>query len=120
MSLCGRIQGTKDIQQGGFLAAYRLEDGSEVWRTAREDVPTWGTPTVVESGGGATVVINGWKRMGGYNAQTGKAVWWMDGGGDIPVAADAEPQIDYLPNADMSPYLDRFSEAVARAKHWRS
>ncbi len=44
----------------------------------------------------------------------------LAGGGDIPVAADAEPQIDYLPNADMSPYLDRFSEAVARAKHWRS
>ena len=41
-------------------------------------------------------------------------------GGDIPVAADAEPQTDYLPNADMSPYLDRFNEAVARAKHWRS
>jgi len=44
----------------------------------------------------------------------------LAGGDDILLAADAETQIDYFPNADMSRFIDRFSEAVTRAKHWRS
>jgi len=40
-------------------------------------------------------------------------------GGDQRFAEGGKAQIDYLPDADMSQYLDRFSEAVARAKHWR-
>ena len=43
----------------------------------------------------------------------------LAGGGDILLAADAQAQTDYLPNADMSEHLDRFGEAVARAKLWR-
>ena len=37
-----------DIGEGSFLAAYRVHDGEEVWRTAREEIPSWGTPTVIE------------------------------------------------------------------------
>ena len=40
-----------DVLTNSFLAAYDLADGKEVWRTARKDVPTWGTPTVVEAHG---------------------------------------------------------------------
>jgi outer membrane protein assembly factor BamB len=74
-----------DVQGGGFIAAFRLDGGEEAWRTPRKDVPTWSTPTVHSAGERALVAVNGWKRIAGYEAATGKEVWWMEGGGDIPV-----------------------------------
>ena len=70
-----------------FLAAFDLETGRELWRTPRHDVPTWSTPTVLESGGRTVLVVNGWKHIGGYDARTGEEVWRLRGGGDIPVPA---------------------------------
>ncbi len=74
-----------DVQTNSFLAAFNLADGSEVWRTPRRDVPTWGTPTVVESPGRSQVAVNGWHGVGGYDLETGRELWRLDGGGDIPV-----------------------------------
>ena len=31
------------------------------------------------------MIVNGWKHIGGYDLATGKEVWRMTGGGDIPV-----------------------------------
>src|SRR5688572_24621202 len=74
-----------DVQKGSFLAAFDAKTGTEKWRTPREEVPTWGTPAVVVVDGRAQVVVNGWKHIGGYDLQTGREVWRMAGGGDIPV-----------------------------------
>lgn len=74
-----------DVQRDSFLAALSLQDGSEVWRTSRDDVPTWSTPTVVEARGGLQVVVNGFKHSGGYGLTDGREVWRIVGGGDIPV-----------------------------------
>ena len=30
-----------DVQEGSFVAVFDLKDGKEIWRTPREDVPTW-------------------------------------------------------------------------------
>ena len=38
-----------DVLNGGFLAAFDVRDGKEIWRTPRQDVPTWSTPTIHES-----------------------------------------------------------------------
>jgi outer membrane protein assembly factor BamB len=73
-----------DVLTKPFLAAFRLKDGSAVWRTERDDVPAWSTPTVSGSGEAAQVIVNGFKHIGGYNARTGKEIWRMRGGGDIP------------------------------------
>jgi glycerol kinase len=40
-------------------------------------------------------------------------------GGELELAVDLELRHDYLPDSDMSPYLERFSEAVTRARNWR-
>jgi len=74
-----------DVIDGGFVAAFSLEDGRELWRTARQDVPTWSTPQVHEVDGRKLVIVNGWKQIGAYDAATGEAVWSLEGGGDIPV-----------------------------------
>lgn len=73
-----------DIQKGSFLAAFDVKDGKELWRTPREEVPTWSTPTVHEGSGRKQIICNGWKHIGGYDFETGKELWRMTGGGDIP------------------------------------
>ena len=74
-----------DVQTNSFLAAFDVAAGKELWRTPRQDVPTWSTPTVHVVGGKPQIVVNGWKHTGGYDLATGKEVWKLTGGGDIPV-----------------------------------
>ena len=74
-----------DVQTNSFVAVFDAQDGHELWRTDRKDVPTWGTPTVVSVGGKAQVLVNGWHHSGAYDFATGREVWRHDGGGDIPV-----------------------------------
>jgi outer membrane protein assembly factor BamB len=78
-----------DVQENSFLAAFEAGSGRELWRAPRNDVPTWGTPTVMPyTAGGAQgwqVVVNGWKHIGGYDLKTGKELWKLQGSGDIPV-----------------------------------
>lgn len=74
-----------DVQKGSFVGALDLATGRELWRTPRNDVPTFSTPAVHIANGGAQVIVNGWKHIGGYDIATGKEIWRMTGGGDIPV-----------------------------------
>ena len=74
-----------DVQQGAFLGAFDLKTGNEKWRTPRADVPTWGTPTIVQVNGRPQIIVNGWKHIGAYDFATGQEIWKLAGGGDIPV-----------------------------------
>jgi hypothetical protein len=57
----------------------------ELWRTTRTDVPTWGTPTVAQSGSEAEVLVNGWHHTAAHDFKTGKEIWHLNDGGDVPV-----------------------------------
>src|ERR1035437_10328559 len=81
----GKVIVLCDVLTNSFLAAFELADGKEVWRTARKDVPTWSTPTVVDTPGRKQIAVNGWHYSGGYDLETGQNLWHMEGGGDIPV-----------------------------------
>jgi outer membrane protein assembly factor BamB len=81
----GRVLVLCDVQKESFLAAFDLADGRELWRTPRSDVPTWSTPTIVETAGRTQIAVNGWHLTGGYDFATGRGIWKLDGGGDIPV-----------------------------------
>lgn len=74
-----------DVQENSFLATFDAADGREIWKTKRNDVPTWDTPTIHRSGGRTQVIVNGFKEIAGYDFANGKKLWTMDGGGDIPV-----------------------------------
>jgi len=74
-----------DVQKGSFLAAFDIADGHEVWRTPRNDVPTWSTPTIDVRRGRAQIIVNGYKHIGGYDLRSGSELWRLAGGGDIPV-----------------------------------
>lgn len=74
-----------DTNSVSFIAAYDVRTGKGVWRTWREEMPTWGTPAIAQVEGRTLVIVNGWKHIGAYDAQTGAEVWRLRGGGDIPV-----------------------------------
>ena len=74
-----------DVLTNGFIAAFKMADGQEIWRTRRDDTGTWSTPNVCTAGPQTQLVVNGWRHMGGYDLQTGKELWRMSGGGDCPV-----------------------------------
>ncbi len=81
----GRVFIQADVLGGSFLAAFDLDDGRELWRVARDDVPAWSTPTIHRVGGRAQVLVNGHRHMGAYDAETGSEIWRLSGGGDIPI-----------------------------------
>ncbi len=74
-----------DVQENSFLAAFNLKDGAEIWRTGREEVPTWSTPTIYEGKDRTQMIVNGFKHIGSYDVSTGEEIWKLVGGGDIPV-----------------------------------
>jgi len=74
-----------DVQKNAFIAAYDLKDGTTLWNTPRSDVPTWSTPTVYTAKENSQIIVNGYRHIGGYDIETGREIWKMEGSGDIPV-----------------------------------
>jgi outer membrane protein assembly factor BamB len=74
-----------DLQKGSYLAAFDLATGQERWRTAREEIPTWGTPTVVKGPGGDEVVTNG-TTVRAYDPATGALLWSLGPNSEVTVA----------------------------------
>ena len=64
-----------DIQKNSFIAAYDLKTGKPVWKTSREEIPSWGTPTVYEGKERAELITSGPKAIRGYDPTTGKELW---------------------------------------------
>lgn len=81
----GRVLVQCDVQGQSFVAAFDADTGKELWRTERDEVPTFGGPTIYEVDGHTRLAVNGWKHIGGYDFETGEEVWKLVGGGDIPV-----------------------------------
>ena len=95
-----------DIQTGSFLAAFDLATGKERWRTPRDEVPTWSSPTVYHHPTQPGVIVNGYRHIGGYDVRTGAELWKLRGGGDIPVPTPViSGAMVYITNAhgSMSP-----------------
>ena len=96
----GRVIVQADVQDGSFLAAFDVRTGREIWRTARNDVPTWSTPTIDTRGGKTRILVNGYRQIGGYDFESGKEIWTMTGGGDIPVPTPyVSGDLVYITNA---------------------
>jgi outer membrane protein assembly factor BamB len=66
-----------DIQKGSFIAAYDVKTGKLKWKTPREELPSWGTPTVYEGKTRAELIANGAKAIRGYDPVTGKQLWQL-------------------------------------------
>jgi outer membrane protein assembly factor BamB len=81
----GKVIVQCDVNNQSFIAAFDVATGKEIWRTLRDETPTWSTPTVHIAPRRSQVIANGFKHIGGYDLNTGEELWRMRGGGDIPV-----------------------------------
>jgi outer membrane protein assembly factor BamB len=74
-----------DIPKNPFIAALDLATGNEKWRTSREDeVSTWCTPAIYSKENKTLLIANGYRRICGYDFETGKEIWRLSNGGDAP------------------------------------
>ncbi|HMO13690.1 MAG TPA: ankyrin repeat domain-containing protein [Pirellulaceae bacterium] len=64
-----------DIQENSFIAAFDLLSGEEKWRTSREEIPSWSTPTIYFDQDRPLAVTNGTRAIRGYDVRTGEEVW---------------------------------------------
>jgi outer membrane protein assembly factor BamB len=64
-----------DVGKDSFLASYQVADGKEVWRKSRDEIPSWGTPTIVEGPERVELVTNATKYARGYDPRTGEELW---------------------------------------------
>lgn len=74
-----------DVLENSFLAAFDLKTGKELWKTRRDEYPGWCTPNIYKDGDKVRIAVNGYKHRGGYDFGSGKEIWRMSGGGDVPI-----------------------------------
>jgi outer membrane protein assembly factor BamB len=72
-----------DVQKNSFIAAFDLKDGRELWRTPREEIPSWGTPTIYEGKNRVELVTNATRAVRGYDPTTGKELWKLVGNPEV-------------------------------------
>src|SRR5579872_1168473 len=68
-----------DTQADSFVMALSADTGEVVWRTARDEYPSWGTPTVATVGKNPQLVTNASKFIRGYDPVTGTELWRLGG-----------------------------------------
>jgi outer membrane protein assembly factor BamB len=81
-----------DTQRDSFLLALDAVTGKTVWRTPREELPSWGTPNVLATSAGPELVANASNFIRGYDPETGTERWRLGGSSKItaptPILAD--------------------------------
>jgi len=81
-----------DTQADSFVIALDVETGKTVWKTTRQELPSWGSPTVAVTASGPELVTNASNFIRGYDARTGRELWHLGGSSKItaptPIFAD--------------------------------
>ena len=72
-----------DTQADSFLLALNAETGETVWKTDRQELPSWGTPTIVNTPAGPELVTNASNFVRGYDPKTGRELWQLGGSSKI-------------------------------------
>ena len=72
-----------DQQKGSFIEAFDRKTGRTVWRTERDELPSWGTPTVYTGPPRAELITNSSNFVRGYDPATGKELWRLGGSSKI-------------------------------------
>jgi outer membrane protein assembly factor BamB len=88
----GRVILQVDTQGDSFITALDAATGETLWRTERDELPSWGTPTIALTSAGPELVTNASNRIRGYDPSTGEELWTLGGSSKItaptPVFSD--------------------------------
>lgn len=81
----GKVFVQCDTQGDSFLVALDVKTGETVWNTPRDELPSWGTPTVFPGGEGqrAELITNASNFIRGYDPATGEELWRLGGSSKI-------------------------------------
>ncbi len=72
-----------DTQHEDFLWAFDIKTGKTVWRTSREELPSWGTPTIYPNPARVELITNAPNFIRGNDPLTGKELWRLGGSSKI-------------------------------------
>jgi outer membrane protein assembly factor BamB len=72
-----------DTQADSFLIALDAATGKTVWKTERDEIPSWGSPTVAVTPAGPALVTNASNFIRGYDPRTGRELWRFGGSSKI-------------------------------------
>jgi len=79
----GKVIVQVDTSKDDYLLALEAKTGRELWRTPREELPSWGTPTVVTAAGRTEIVTNSSNFVYGYDIESGRELWRLGGSSQI-------------------------------------
>jgi outer membrane protein assembly factor BamB len=74
-----------DLPKNSFIAAYDVKTGKQKWLTQRDEIPSWGSPTIHVGKDRSQIITNGTRFVRGYDALTGKELWKLSGNSEITV-----------------------------------
>jgi outer membrane protein assembly factor BamB len=81
-----------DTQTDSFIVALNANTGETVWKTDRDEIPSWGTPTVATTSKGEELIANASNFIRSYDPRTGKELWRLGKSSKItaptPIFAD--------------------------------
>jgi outer membrane protein assembly factor BamB len=72
-----------DRQKNSFLMAVDIRTGKTAWKTERNELPSWSTPTLYSGGKRPELVTNAPNFIRGYDPDTGKELWRLGGSSKI-------------------------------------
>jgi outer membrane protein assembly factor BamB len=72
-----------DQQKNSFLLAVDLETGETLWKTGRDELPSWASPNVYTFSGRDELVTNAPNQIRGYDPKTGRELWRLGGSSKI-------------------------------------
>ena len=72
-----------DTQGESFLLAADIATGETLWKVARNELPSWGTPTIYPDAERPELITNASNFIRGYDPLTGKELWRLGGSSKI-------------------------------------
>jgi outer membrane protein assembly factor BamB len=76
----GKVIVQADVQKNSFIAAYDVRTGKQLWKTPREEISSWGTPTIFEG-----LIVTNAPTIRAYDPGTGKEVWKLGPNSEVTV-----------------------------------
>ncbi|MBN1481116.1 hypothetical protein EH223_01505 [candidate division KSB1 bacterium] len=82
-----------DTSDDDYVLALDIHSGDLVWKTERDELPGWGTPTIIHGPDRVELVTNSSNFIYGYYPDTGQELWRLGGSSQItaptPVFSDS-------------------------------
>ena len=72
------------IEENSYIVALDITTGTEVWRTERDEFPSWPTPLIYEGASRTELITQAIKFARGYDPDTGEELWRLGQHGDFP------------------------------------